>query len=210
MPSSKRTRTSQTCRVSAWPATALPAMPPATLPAAVAIVCPAPPPMLLPSQPPRTAPPIAPTTWVVWFASVLSAIDWTTPVPDTPAPGVLAQPISVTAARTSTQRKNAVIVRSLRRRVEIEHRGQQRPGLAERREPAIEDLPDRAGAVDLHQPAVDGEAERRVAAHHQGVRLEREVVLQERVLDVAAGQDDTADEDHAVSGVAIDALLVQR
>ena len=103
MPSSKRTRTSQTVFASALLAIALPAMPPATLPAAVAMVWPGATADIAAQPTSQYRPANGADDLLVWFASVPSAIDCTTPVPETPAPGRLAHAASSNATRKAIQ-----------------------------------------------------------------------------------------------------------
>src|SRR5512135_962162 len=112
--------------------------------------------MPLPSQLPSTAPPTAPMTLAVVSVFWASAIDWTTPLPTMPAPGgTLAQPFSSSTAARDIALKSRISMGSLRRRVQVVHRGEQRPGLPERREPAVVDLADGARSIHLGQRAVD-------------------------------------------------------
>ena len=66
---------------------------------------------------------------------------------------------------------------SVGKRIEIEHRVDERTGLAERRQPALEDGVDVAALLHADQRTVDRKAEIGiVASHDDRIRLEREIL----------------------------------
>ncbi len=93
---------------------------------------------------------------------------------------------SRTAQARSRPPRGGRASRSFRKRVQVEHRVEQRPGTAVGPEPADEDGVDLARLVEIRERPVHEKPEVRVVARqHQRVRLEREIVLQEREFGAA-------------------------
>src|ERR1700675_359291 len=90
-------------------------------------------------------------------------------------------PATPTHARTQTRATERRVIASLRQRVEIEHRVQQRSRAPQGTKPALEDRVDVAGAVQVYQRAVHRKLEVGiVAAHDQAIRLVGEITGNER------------------------------
>src|ERR1051325_911697 len=90
--------------------------------------------------------------------------------------------------------------------------GKQRARRAERSQPAVVDAPDVAAAVEPREHAVHREPEVGIAARqHEGVLLDREILVEELVGVAAAGSlDDDADQRGAVRGQAVDLALAEQ